>query len=278
MADTPSPPTMPAPQAEEITSAFGDYRRAIDPKDAWANALLASVVRASHAAGWSRRTIAAALGLSREKTEKLTSTEPAADPHVPAYTRGASYPQSAISLHQQLEARVRERRVNAEHRLVGLVRGAHECGWPYPVLGSLLGVTGERVRQIAESPVTVSPTTTFPLYRTDAAQPEDKPQPAPPPLDPVDVKKLRELKDAAAVARRLPGTRRAGTEDAQRTLDARKASENLSALIAKLKGAGATWPQLDEACGYKTGGARARAIRHGYGTVPPSMKPYTSKC
>jgi hypothetical protein len=59
------------------------------------------------------------------------------------------------------------------------------------------------------------------------------------------------------------------------SLEDRLASEELSALLIRLKEDRVPWPELDAACGYRPGSARARALRHGYAQAPPSMSSYT---
>lgn len=264
MTESHAPVRMPADQARVLRAAFKEFSAALDSTDQWAGRRLASVINAAHAAGWSRRTVASALGISRERTLKLSQYQPSLRCTVDTYRRGAPFPESALATFRRIEREIDDRRRAAEIRMASLVRSAHCSGWPYHLIGLEVGATGEWIRQIGElhqdagqAPEVFEPYSR-PLKFRPAPSPRGK-------LDEAERKKLRELADIA----------RGNTKSAERTPAEHEASEQLSALIIAAKERRITWDDLDEACGYRPGSARARAVRHGYGKLPPSMKRYS---
>lgn len=255
---------MPADQAKILRDAFRDFSAALDPVDQWAGRRLASVITAAHSAGWSRRTLAAALGMSRERVLKLSQYKPSLRCTVEQYRRGSSFPESAVSAFRRIEREIEDRRRGAEVRMASLVRSAHASGWPYHLIGLEVGATGEWIRQIGDlHPEAGSAPEAFDRYSRPL-----KVRPAPSPRGRLEEAERRQLRELAAVAR-------GNTKSSERTPAEREASEQLSALIIAAKERRITWDDLDEACGYRPGSARARAVRHGYGKLPPSMKPYS---
>lgn len=272
---------MPLVQAEVLTAAFHEFRQALDPHDPWANSRLATVVKAADAAGWSRRTTATALGLSRERTRKIAAFPAAAKHKMPRYELGIPFPSSAITAFRKHQDEVNLRRIRTEMTLVATIRAAHDAGWPYNTLGALVGASGERLRQIAEIDIDVSdePTPVFDAFTRILKQSSHGR--AARRLDESEVQKLGKLADRARKATKSVGKRLGSNPNPDQllaleaSLEDRLASEELSALIISLKSDNVSWPDLDAACGYKPGGARARALRHGYAKTPPSMSPYT---
>lgn len=275
---------MPPSQARALTDAFTAFRKALDPMDLWANSRLATVIKAADTAGWSRRTTASALGLSRDRTQKIAGFPAAATFRMPRHELGAAFPAAAVAAFRKYEDEVSLRRVRTELALVATIRAAHHsAGWPYNVLGAIVGASGERLRQIAETGLDVSeePAPAFePFTRILKGRTDQAPR-ATRTLDPAEAERLRHLAERARKATKSIGKRLGPRPSAEQlraleaSLEDRLASEALSALLIGLKEDQVSWPDLDAACGYKPGGARARAIRHGYAQAPPSMSPYT---
>lgn len=273
---------MPDRQLEALSEAFGEYRRAVDPGDEWANSRLATVIRAAEDAGWSRRAVAAALKLSRERCQRIAKFPAAASYPMPRCEPGVAFPDAAVAAFRKAEDEVRRRRLLAERDLAATLGAAHkDAGWPYNVLGAMLGASGERLRQIAESDVDLTGAKArkfapFTRLLKERAAPAPRGS-----LDEATRERLRLLAESARKATKAVGTRLGPAPKPEEiaalklSLAARQASEELSALLIKLKKLNVPWPELDAACGYRPGGARRRAIRHGYAETPPSMKAYT---
>lgn len=274
---------MPEPRAQALARAFTAFRAALDFQDPWANSRLATVVRAADAAGWSRRSTAAALGLSRERVRRIAGHPADRKYTMPQHALGQPFPRAAVTAFRKAEDEVSLRRIRTERELIAHLRAAHhDAGWPYTALGEILGVSAERLRQIADTDLDVS-TEAVPAYEPFARVLKDRPAPAPSAgvLETDEKGRLRDLAATARHSSKFVG-KGLGADPApdrvralKESLAARAASEELSALIIALKRRNVPWPDLDDACGYKPGGARARAIRHGYSAAPPSRKPYT---
>lgn len=255
---------IPADQAKLLRTAFKDFTAALDPADQWAGRRLASVINAAHAAGWSWRTVASALGISRERTLKLSQYKPSLRCTVDQYRPGTTFPESALATFRRIERDIDARRREAETRMATLIRSAHGSGWPFHLIGQEVGATGEWIRQIGElHPDAGQAPESFDQYKRPL-----KGRPAPNPRGKLTEAERKKLRQLAAIAR-------GNTKSTERTREEREASEQLSALIIEAKGRRITWDDLDEACGYRRGSARARAVRHGYGKLPPSMKRYS---
>ncbi|ACL42104.1 hypothetical protein Achl_4153 (plasmid) [Pseudarthrobacter chlorophenolicus A6] len=273
---------MPPAQVKALTEAFTGFRAALDPNDAWANGRLAVVIRAADAAGWSRRTTASALGISRERLQRIARFPAAARHKMPRHELGSVFPAASVAAFRKHEDEVSLRRTRTEKALVAILRAAHhDAGWPYNILGALVEVSGERLRQIAETPVDVTGEQA-PTFDTFTRLVKERPAPREGrKLDEAEVERLRRLADRARTATKSVGKRLGSNPSPEQVralesaLQGRLASEELSALLIGLKEDNVSWPDLDSACGYKPGGARARAIRHGYAQTPPSMSRYT---
>ncbi|MET4143729.1 hypothetical protein [Arthrobacter sp. UYCo732] len=274
---------MPPAQVKTLVATFTDFRKALDPGDPWANSRLAIVIKAADAAGWSRRATASALGISRERLQRIAKFPPAAKHRMPAHELGAAFPAASVAAFRKHEDEISLRRKRAEAAVVAAIRSAHHtAGWPYNVLGALVGTSGERLRQLAETDLDTGgePAPSFEpftrLLKETSAQPRSARA-----LDLAETEKLRLLADRARKATKTVGKRLGHNPSPEKiraleaALEYRLASEELSALLIGLKAENVSWPDLDTACGYKPGGARARAIRHGYAQTPPSMSPYT---
>ena len=271
---------MSAPQVQVLVEAFTQLRRSLDPHDEWANSHLATIIRAADAAGWSRRATAASLGISRERAQRIATFNAAAAYAMPAYGPGATFPPAAVTAFRKTEDDIRRRRTRSESVLVAVVRAAHDAGWPYNVLGALAGSSGERLRQLAESDQDKA-AVAAPSFTPFTRVLKERTEPGRRQLAETEIQRLRDLAGQARKATKSVG-KRLGSNPGQEKVQAlesslagRRASEELSALIIELKTSNVAWADLDAACGYKAGGARARAVRHGYATVPPSRKPYT---
>jgi hypothetical protein len=275
---------MPTSQAKALKDAYSEFRKALDPQDQWANSRLATVIKAADAAGWSRRTSASALGLSRSRVEKIAAFPPAAKYRMPKYELGSVFPSAAVSAFRRHEDEVSQRRIRSERTLIATVRAAHhDAGWPYSALGAIVGASGERIRQIAEIGLDVSGerAPSFDSFNRVLKDRKEQVPRATRPLDEAETERLRHLAERARkttkhVGKRLgPNPRPEQLRDLESSLEGRLASEELSAMLIRLKEDNVSWLDLDAACGYKPGSARARAIRHGYAQVPPSMSAYT---
>lgn len=275
---------MPAAQAKALEAAYTAFRQALNPQDPWANGRLATVVRAADASGWSRRTTAAALGLSRARADKIAAFPAAASYRMPKFELGAVFPASAVTAFRRFEDEVSMRRIRTERALIATIRSAHHvAGWPYTALAPLVGASAERLRQIAEIDLDVSsePAIAFaPFTRVLKERKEQTPR-ATRPLTDGEAERLARLAAKARKATKHVGKRLGPHPEPEQlrelesSLEDRLASEELSALLISLKEDNVSWLDLDLACGYRPGSARARALRHGYARTPPSMAPYT---
>lgn len=275
---------MPPSHVQALTDAYSGFRQALDPQDPWANSRLATVIRAADAAGWSRRSTSAALGLSRPRTDRLAAFPAAATYRMPKFELGSSFPAAAVAEFRKYEDEVSLRRIRTERTLIATIRSAHhDAGWPYTVLGPLVGASGERLRQIAEIDLDTSsePAPAFAAFTRVLKEPKE---PAPRGTRPLTESEAESLAQLAARARRAtknvgkrlgPQPRPEQVRELEASLEDRLASEKLSALLIRLKEDNVSWLDLDSACGYRPGSARARALRHGYAQTPPSMAPYT---
>ncbi|MCC3299244.1 hypothetical protein [Arthrobacter caoxuetaonis] len=276
MAETPPAP-MPGECTRALRTAYRALAAANDPADPWANRRFASVIHAATSAGWSRRTTASELGISRDRVLKIAQYEPSLECELPRYKRGEPFPPQAVDTFRRIERDVLTRRREARARMSALVQAAHSAGWPFHVLGSIVGATGEWIRQLhdTEDPSSLATVPDFPEYRRPL---KGKPGPRPRgTLSGEERTRMRALAVKARAAGKEPAvTGDALPQEAERILEARRASEELSAMIISAKDRRVRWEELDEACGYRTGGARARAVRHGYGKLPPSMTGYAS--
>lgn len=278
MAET-LPTSMPGGPTRALRSAYRALAAANDPSDAWANRRFASVIHAATSAGWSRRTMSSELGISRDRILKIAQYEPSLTCELPRYRRGEPFPAQAVSLFRRLERDALDRRRDARIRMSALVRAAHSAGWPFQVIGSIVGATGEWIRQLHDTEADTSAVAVpdFPEYRRPLkGKPEPRPRGT---LSSEERTRMRTLARTARMAGKVPAAAGAGEDlppEAGRALVARRASEELSALIISAKDRRVRWEELDEACGYRPGGARARAVRHGYGKLPPSMAGYAA--
>ena len=272
---------LPEAQESAFIKAYEAFQAAKDPHDQWANRKLATVIHSLQDAGWPRRTIADSLGITPERVRKLVEYEPTASLKFPKYEQGATFPKSAQTAFRKREDDVNLRTLNAERKFLALLRSAHAAGWPFPQLARIVGISGERMRQIYESDVSVEDME-MPEIEAYVRPVKAKPQITPKTkLTEAEKKKFRRLAEIAAKTTKStgknlgPNPTKEEKEEAAQALKVRRASEELSALIIDAKNRNVSWPDLDEACGYRRGAARARASRHGFGKLPPSMKAYT---
>ncbi|HEX9089524.1 MAG TPA: hypothetical protein VF867_18685 [Arthrobacter sp.] len=274
--------TMPAHERAALTAAYKAFRAAVDPHDAWANRRLATVIVSALEAGWSQRALSENLGITRERVTKLARWTSAPRIKVEHYEPGKRFPARLAGVFRRHEDEVNLRRIHTERAFAATVRSAVAAGWPYPRLGALIGVTGERIRQVAEMELSTHgvEVPAFTVYARQAKEPT-QPQPAQGVLTAEETAQLRALADTARTATKTIG-KRLGPDPTEserlaleNSLRARRASEELSALIISAKERKISWSDLDEACGYSPGGARTRATRHGYGKTWPSLTPYT---
>lgn len=262
---------MPARERMAFKAAHAAFRAAVDPKDEWTTAKLASVVVSAVEAGWSHRTIAESLGIDRERTLRIARYTGARRIKVAPYAEGKPFPTHAVAAFRKAEDEVNLRRILTERTFCAMVRAAGSAGWSSPRLGALVGLSGARIRQIAAMDLSTEGVA-VPVF---SPAPKDRPAKAKPAaargkLTVEEAARLRELADAARKSRQL-----GMATPKEESLKARRASEELSALIIAAKARKISWPDLDTACGYAPGGARTRAVRHGYGKTWPSLTPYT---
>jgi hypothetical protein len=282
VAGTKKQAKLPDNQESAFIKAYADFRDAKSPHDPWANRKLASVILSLQKVGWPRRTIAEGLGITPERVRKLVEYQPTAELKFPKYETGTHFPKSAVSAFRKREDEVNLRAMKAEKVFVAILRAAHESGWPFPQLARLVGISGERLRQIAESNVDIEGITP-PEFATYIRPVKAKaPVVAKTRLTDQEKAHFRELASIASKTTKStgeglgPNPSADEIEAAAQALKVRKASEELSALIIDAKNRNVSWPDLDAACGYRKGAARARASRHGFGKLPPSMKKYTT--
>ncbi|MEH0110718.1 hypothetical protein V6N00_13490 [Tersicoccus sp. MR15.9] len=246
---------LPAAAIAELDAAWAAYRTALRQSDRWTLDRLAPVVQAADAAGWSTRRIAADFDLTRKHVGILLGRPGGPDPAL----AGAS--EEALNrAWRRASARVANRRERATAHLATVLRAGKAAGWSYRSLSSTLGVTAERLRQIATDPIPseATPVTCFHRESGDPSPEERFTQ-----LSAEETATFRALADQAR-------TNHTGPESAV----ARVVSERLSAMIHEARQRGVRWVELDEACGYAPGSARARAARHGYERLAPSRRAY----
>lgn len=273
---------LPEAQETAFIKAYEAFQEAKNPHDQWANRKLATVIHSLQDAKWPRRTIADSLGITPERVRKLDEYEPTTTLKFPTYTQGATFPKAALTAFRRREDEINLRTLNAERKFLTLLRAAHDnAGWPFPQLAHMVGISGERMRQIYESDVAVDDTE-LPHIDQYVRPVKSKPEVTPKTKLTADEKRrFRHLAQIAAKTTKStgknlgPNPSEEELEAAAQALKVRRASEELSALIIDAKRRNVSWPDLDDACGYKRGAARARASRHGFGKLPPSMKAYT---
>lgn len=255
------------------------FRRAVEAaRGPWGISLpLAAVVLGSHASGWSYRSIARSLELSRDRTMQLASLEDAPPYEVPQYRPGAEFPQAAVREFRRRTEQEQRRRARAEARAAATIMAAHAAGWPYTELAGLVGLSDERLRQMAAMPAAGE---SVPAFTPPAPPPAPEPARREGALDDAEAARLAELAQLARTSSQNTGRtlpRNPTPEQLaalEASLRARKASEELSAMIIAARARNVPWADLDKACGYRPGAARARALRHGHGTLPPSRRAY----
>lgn len=282
MADRPTTETMPAREQAAFKAAYAAFRSATDPQDERTLRKLAVVVVSALDAGWSRRAIAEGLGINREKVARLAAQESVTRIKVDPYVPGTEFPAKATAAYRRYEDEVNLRRILTERTFAGAVRAANAAGWSNPRLGAIVGLTGERMRQIADMHLS-DEGTSIPCFTPYAKSPKPKASKRRerPGLTDAEKTEMRRLADAAKkatkrVGRRLgPAPSAEEVKELQAALDARKASEELSDLIIAARNRGVPWTDLDEACGYARGSAQVRAVRHGYGQGWSSLPVYT---
>jgi hypothetical protein len=143
------------------------------------------------------------------------------------------------------------------------LRELHDIGdYTYRALGDVLGLTGERVGQLAGK---AKPVTGTPRVESPPPPPSIVPPMKPPPVVTAEI--AAELADLQGKAVQVRG--HTGRDDPRRA-----ASETLSRRLAELRKAGATYRELGDALGVREGTVRARLQTHGYQRRPPSRKVY----
>lgn len=273
---------LPEAQETAFIKAFEAFQEVKNPYDPWSNRKLAEVIHSLQETGWPRRTIADSLGITPERVRKLDEFDTPHRLKFPKHGPGVPFPKSAVKAFRKREDEVNLRNLKAERNFLCMLRTAHDkAGWPFPQLARMVGISGERMRQIYESDVTVDDMEA-PEFEQYVRPVKDKPKVTPKAkLTPDEKKRLRHLASIASKTTKSTGKNLGPnpTEEekaaAAQALKVRRASEELSALIIAAKNRNVSWPDLDEACGYRRGAARARASRHGFGKLPPSMKAYT---
>lgn len=282
MAETPTTDTMPAREQAAFKAAYAAFRSATDPQDERTLRKLAVVVISALDAGWSRRAIAEGLGINRAKVGLLALQQDVHRIKVDPFAPGTEFPAKAVAAYRRYEDEVNLRRILTERTFAGAVRAANAAGWSNPRLGAIVGLTGERMRQIAEMHLS-SDGVTIPCFTPYGKSPKPKhvTRRERPALTPEEAKEMRRLAKAAKkatkrVGRRLgPAPSAEEVKELQEALAARKASEELSELIIAARNRGVPWTALDDACGYARGSAQVRAVRHGYGQGWSSLPVYT---
>jgi hypothetical protein len=225
--------------------------------------------------------VAEALGITRDKAARLAKMRDVPRIKVEPHAPGAEFPARTIAAYRRCEDEVNLRRILTERTFAGAVRAANAAGWSNPRLGAIVGLTGERMRQIADMDLSTDGTSIpcfTPYAKPAKAQAE---RPGRPALGEDEAAQMRRLADAARKATKKVGKRLGPAPSAEDireledALAARKASEELSGLIMAARGRGVPWAALDAACGYARGSAQARAVRHGYGDPWASLPTYT---
>lgn len=148
-------------------------------------------------------------------------------------------------------------------RLPMTLRLAAQEGWTYTALAQPLGVTRERVRQLANAAtghangVDIPP----PPYKPDP-QPPGPPPPSPPALSEKEVDHLRRLLKVARTVN--------GATPVDHPL--RELSKQFAAELAAANGRGVSVYMIAQQLGVSTGAIRYRLGRHGYLPLPPSLR------
>lgn len=280
MAEHPSTDTMPAREQTAFKAAYAAFRSASDPQDEKTARKFATVIASAIDAGWSQRSVAENLGITRERVGRLAKMD-APRIKVEPYAPGKDFPARTVTAYRRVEDEVNLRRILTERTFSGAVRAANAAGWSNPRLGAIVGLTGERMRQIADMDLSTDGTS-VPCF-TPFAKPAKAPveRPGRPALTDEEEQAMRRLADVARKATKRVGKRLgpAPSPDEVQELEAalrvRRASEELSGLIMAARGRGVPWAALDAACGYARGSAQARAVRHGYGDPWSSLPAYT---
>lgn len=264
---------MPARDAARLRRAVRDFRAPDAPLP------LAAVILGAHGSGWSYRTIARSLELSRDRTMQLAALKTEPYGPVPLYEPGAPFPEETVREFQRRARKAAERRDAVRSKAAATIKAAKDAGWSYGQLAALVDLSDEGIRKMAlhAAPgVNVAP---FSPAGSRTKQPASAPA-APASLSPAMARRLAELAQVARTATKNTG-RSLGpdaTEEQRRaaaeSIGTRQASEELSELIIEAKTSGVPWSAIEAACGYRPGAARARAVRHGYGSLPPSRQAY----
>lgn len=262
---------MPARDAARFRRAVSDFRGPDAPLP------LAAVVIGAHSSGWSYRTIARSLELSRDRTMQLASL-PAEPFTVARYEPGADFPASVIREFRRRSEKAAVRREKTKAKAAATVRAARDAGWSFAALSALVGLSDEWIRKIAAD---ASPAIHVPPFTSPPRPKETEPATAGPGrLEHDEAARMAELAATARASSKNTG-RSLGQNPTveelaavERAVKARRASEELSDLIIAAKQRNVPWADLDAACGYRPGAARARAVRHGYGSLPPTRKAY----
>jgi hypothetical protein len=281
MAEHPNTDIMPAREQAAFKAAYAAFRAASDPQDEKTSRKFATVIVSAIDAGWSQRTVAEALGITRDKTARLAKMRDVPRIKVEPHSPGAGFPARTIAAYRKVEDEVNLRRILTERTFAGAVRAANAAGWSNPRLGAIVGLTGERMRQIADMDLSTYGTA-IPCFTPYTKQTKVQAhRPGRPALGAEEAERMHRLADVARKATKRVGKRLGpapSAEDIQELEDAlaaRKASEELSGLIMAARGRGVPWPALDAACGYARGSAQARAVRHGYGEGWASVPAYS---
>ncbi|MDD4866190.1 MAG: sigma factor-like helix-turn-helix DNA-binding protein [Mycobacterium sp.] len=158
---------------------------------------------------------------------------------------------------------LRQMRAAKDHRLNTVLLLARDTGWTLQTLGDALGLSRERVRQLAECAYDC-PTAELPTIPPLPPRPRTLPPP-PPPKPTIDEPTAIRLRELQELARTVNGVTPADSP-------ARRASEELAELMADLVGKDITQSDIARACGISASAVRFRIGRHGYGTLPPSLQ------
>lgn len=176
-----------------------------------------------------------------------------------------------------VEAGRGDKRPDAGARLANLIAKGRKHGWSFPALSDAIGavdgrpkgVSAERLRQIVVTfdgdPSKARPA--FPAFRDPKPVLPPKVKPPKPTLTTEEHHKLKELPPLAA--------KNSGARD--RDSIYRRASEELTEVIADAHDRGVTWREISEATdgALTVAGLRMRIARHGRGgSVPPTVQPY----
>lgn len=264
---------MPARDVARFQRAVRDFRAPDAPLP------LAAIILGAHGSGWSYRTIARSLELSRDRTMQLAALK--AEPYgpVPPYQPGVPFPDAVAREFRRRAMKAAARREAARSKAAAAIKAARDAGWSYGQLGALAGLSDEGIRKMAlHAPADLH----VPPFSPAVIRVEQtvRPPEVPASLDPSVARRLAQLAQVARTSTKNTG-RSLGpdaTDEQRRAADesirARKASEELSDLIIETKNSGVLWAEIEAACGYRPGAARARAVRHGYGSLPPSRQAY----